>query len=504
VKRAAIVVAAGFGLLGLASVLAMTRHGVGATVDSGEYLSVADNLAHGRGFTVPYVSYDESYPEHLRVPSQVPMTQFPPGFPVVIAAGERLTGASPATVARWINAAALAGTAALACGLVYAATGALLWEGLAGAMVVRPPFLFASARALSEPLALLSLAVVLLATYRYVERPRRRTLVILCAAGAVGSLTRLPGVVPVLGAATALWLWSPGTRARRLQRATVVMVAGLGPLLLWLVRNAVVAGQASNKALGWHPPSAAVWKQGADKWLAWFGPHHLPWSIVTVAAAATMLLLTLRGTSMLGRLCVLFAVGYIAFVVGVRTFIDNNLSFGSRMFLPALLLLTIAVVTGSAALPWRSRALVGGALAALSLWSTAHLVTTNIPTFPESTSAGYSARVWRSSPAIAQIRGLDPAVVVVTNAPDAVWLRTGRSPAFLPVDRDLYSGHANARYDDQLAALERALRGRRAIVVFFDHPTRTTRRHVIDARVVDRLGLTLLARTPDATLFHVG
>nr|MBA3654889.1 hypothetical protein [Actinomycetota bacterium] len=118
----------------------MTRQGAGTTVDSGEYLSVADSLAHGKGLTMPYLSYDERYPDTVRTPELVPMTQFPPAFPAVVAVGERLSGAGPTDVARWVNALALGGTVAIAALLVYAVTGALVWEALAGALVVRPPF----------------------------------------------------------------------------------------------------------------------------------------------------------------------------------------------------------------------------------------------------------------------------------------------------------------------------------------------------------------------------
>jgi hypothetical protein len=516
IGRSQLAVAAVLALWACLSVLAMTRHGAGTTVDSGEYLSVAHNVAGGKGFTMPYASYDEAYPERPAPSLRIPMTQFPPAFPAVVAAGERLTGARPTDVARWVNALALAGTVATVALLVYAATGALLWEVAAGALLVRPPLVFAHARLLSEPLALLSLAVVVAAAHAYLRRPRRRTLVLMSVAAAAGALTRLPGVVPAVCAAAAIALWSHGSARRRATRAAAVLAASLLPLAGWLARNAVVAGHASDKRLGLHPPSVKVWRQAADKLLAWIGPHHLPWVVVTIVVVGALVAWAGRAAwrardtraarqrPSLPAMCLGLAAAYVAFVVAVRTFVDNNLSFGSRMFLPVLLLGTIAVTSGASALRAGPRVAVAAVCAGVWATATIALVGTNIPQFPTSSSAGYAAKTWRSSPTVALVARLDTDVAVVTNAPDPIWLYTGKNPLFIPLGRDLYSGRPNPRYDEEVRALRSALRGRRAVVAFFDHPTRSPYSRVIDVRLRDALGLTSSVRYTDATVYAVG
>src|SRR5215204_5034552 len=77
------------GLLGLALILVATsRYGVGLSADSVTYLSAAQNLLSGRGYT----SFDGS-----------PLLVFPPLFSTLFAvvSGGWLT---PQTTARWINA----------------------------------------------------------------------------------------------------------------------------------------------------------------------------------------------------------------------------------------------------------------------------------------------------------------------------------------------------------------------------------------------------------------
>ncbi|MBA3653457.1 MAG: hypothetical protein H0W70_04615, partial [Actinobacteria bacterium] len=372
------------------------------------------------------------------------------------------------------------------------------------------------ARLLSEPLALLSLAVVLAATHSYLARPRGRTVAVLVVAAAVGGLTRFPGVVPAVCAALAIAMWSTGDVRRRLTRAGVVLAAALLPLGAWLMRNAVVSGQASDRRVGLHPPGAAVWRQAADKTLAWVGPHHLPWATVTLLVVVALLLWAARaswqarhlalaaGPPSLPALCVMFAAAYALFVVAVRSLLDNNLSFGSRMFLPVLLLATIAVTSAAATLPSWRRAWVGALCTGVLVWSAVVLVATNIPRFPRSISAGYAASAWRASPTIAFLAKLDRDVAIVSNAPDPIWLHIRRTPLFLPLGRDLFSGGPNQHYDEQLSALQRALRGQRAIVAFFDHPTRSPKQRVLGVKLRNALGLTPLARYRDATVYSVG
>src|SRR4051794_34388465 len=106
------------GAIAMAVVLFTTREGPGATVDSGEYLAVADGLRHGHGLTMGYVGYDEPYPERVRPGERVDMTQFPPLLPVAVAAVGTVSHSSPLVAVRWLNAVALGLVVALGVALV--------------------------------------------------------------------------------------------------------------------------------------------------------------------------------------------------------------------------------------------------------------------------------------------------------------------------------------------------------------------------------------------------
>src|SRR5436305_14933204 len=76
----------------------VTRGHPGLTVDSGEYVGVARNLAHGHGLTMNYVNADESFPQPGPPGQHVPLTPFPPMYPALIA-GTAMLARTATTVA---------------------------------------------------------------------------------------------------------------------------------------------------------------------------------------------------------------------------------------------------------------------------------------------------------------------------------------------------------------------------------------------------------------------
>ena len=115
----------------------------------------------------------------------------------------------------------------------------------------------------------------------------------------------------------------------------------------------------------------------------------------------------------------------------------------------------------------------------------------------------YTGRRWERSPTMAAIRALPEGTVVATNAPDAVWLHTGRAPLMLPLRTDLYRSGPNVDLEEQAAVLAEALRGEDVIVVFFDRPTEGGPRS-LDPRLTAGLGLEVEERFEDGTTYRSG
>lgn len=505
------VVAAVVATVAVALVLATARDDAGATVDSGEYLAVADSLRAGDGFTMPYVSYDEPYPDEVRLGQRTPMTQFPPLYPASIAAVGAVTGWSSLTAALAVNVVSLAVTAALVTLLVGRSTRSVAWAALAGALVVAPAYVFTAAMVWSETLMLATFTGALVALDAHLRDGRRRWLAAAVGLGALSSAVRFPGLVAVLATAVVVVRASPGHR--RLGRALAVLGVGGLPQAIWFARNTFLIGAPSEKPLGWHPPGwdAAVARvaRTVTSWVIRDTPDR---RLVVGAVAATGVawgvataVRRLRRRevewSSLPVVCAVFGAVFAAFLVGARTVLDNNVVFSTRQLAAIHVVLVVGGLTAAARHPARARRIaVAGLCLAVVATGTFRLATKTVRVFPVTYRSGYTSLAWDRSEGLAHIRALPADTVVVTNAPDAVWLRTGRAPLFLPLAADLYAGGSNERYDDQLRSLADAVAGHDTVVVFFHRPTRRQVR-ALDPRVAETLDLDDGRVLADATVY---
>lgn len=513
-RRYVAVVSIAVGSLAMAVVLAATREGPGATVDSGEYLAVADGLRGGHGFTMPYVSYDEPYPDVVRVGERVPMTQYPPLFPAVLAAFGAVSGTSSLAAARWVNALAIGALVATVAALVACATQSWRWGALAGGVLVCPAIVYPGSMVWSEPLMLVLFVGAVAATWRALSTRSMTMLALATALAAAASLVRFPGITAV-GAVGFLVLVHGGDRLpMRLRRAAAVVASGSLPLLGWFARNVALIEAPSEKTIAWHPPGLEVATRTMRTFTTWFmrdTPTRravlVPVVLILVGWGAASAVRALRRGSVrwdaLPAVCAAFGLAYASFMLVSRALLDNNVVFSTRQLAPLHVLLVVGGLCASAAQPSRRRRLAVVALSVAVIASgTLRLATKTVPVFPDTHRAGYASAAWDASAGIAYIERLPVDTVVVTNAPDAVWIRTGRPSLFIPLAGDLYRGGPNERYPAQLEALAAGMRGHDALVVFFDHPTRRQRR-TIDPRVIDALRLVRGQRLADATVFTV-
>lgn len=510
-------------VLQFALVLFLTRDGPGLTVDSGEYLSVAESVRDGHGLAMPYASYDEPYPPSTRIDQRVPLTQFPPLYPVSMAIGSKLFKVDVELVSRWMNALAYAIAAGLAGGLVWRFTRSILWASGVVALFAAFDLITPAAMAWSEPLQLVFLFAAIAALAQFLQSRSRPSYVLLLLLSAALPMTRYVGIGLVTGIVIVLTRARSSRRFRKLLPAAGVATVGLVPLALWFLRNARILGGATEKPLGWHPPGDLHLRQipvlvvrggaGADLLrLAVLGfvvlvvatvfstrragtvrrlPHMLRRSAGRSAAPS------LPGIAVTVILC------YLATLVIARLILDSNITFDVRQLQSALALFVVllASVGATAAASRRARPIALGLLV-LALIGTLLRTSTSLTGFSQSEFRGYAAPRWTDSSSLAFIATLPKDRPVITNAPDAIWLRLKRTSLFLPLQKNLYSGKPNSRYEAQLTDLAQTARGRDAILAFFNKPTRGQERG-LPTIVEQVLHLRPIAVYADSTIFEV-
>ncbi len=232
------------GLLAVGVALFATVRGPGVGPDSCHYLSMAENIAAGRGIVTSITGFS-------RDGDTAPLSGWPPLYPATIAA-LRFAGIPLELAARLVGAlgfGALVLLTSLAAReveneLAGATRRAFLPPHVLAVMLCLTwvPILYRATWALSDvPFVCLAM----LSVYACIRAERAgaaaaRWAALAAAAAALSSLTRY------LGAATVLsfggWLWWRARRARLLSLRTAIALAALAaaPLALWFVRNAVL------------------------------------------------------------------------------------------------------------------------------------------------------------------------------------------------------------------------------------------------------------------------
>lgn len=439
----------GVGLLALLaglSVLYTTPWGTGTGFDQGTYIGAARNLLAGRGLTIPW-----------GIAAGQPLTHFPPLFPVLLALGGTL-GPDPWVIARYLNAGLRSIDVALCAFLAWRLSPVPASALLAAFLLlcsVHMEFVFGSAW--SEPLFL---ALALTSLYALASAQSSGSRLALVAAGVFAGaavMTRYVGLTLLLTAALVLWRSKAGMRARLLNVATFGVLVGL-PLVLWLVRNDVVAGNlVGNRSPGWHAPSVEHFTTGLFTLLDWIVPSTVaarfvtPEGLVTVAGVVVIVALAVgvswfvwrehlaarlpRG-SLAPVLLVFVGVYPVTVIVSILWF-DDLTQLDSRILAPvyvSLVVLLSAYMGEVLTRLWRCQhSLRGLATALLAIGLTAHAVRfSTLVQRVHNEGVIYANIPWLTSPTMQAVSQLPTSARVFSNAPDAIYMLANRNAYDIP------------------------------------------------------------------------
>lgn len=480
-RAVATLVIVSLGLAGTVAAAVVTRAGAGLDADSVTYLDAAQNLSSGRGLTLTPGLSVESDPH-----SPAPLTHHAPLFPAFLAGLGRL-GIDPLAGARWLNVLLLGANAIMIGLIVLSWTGSGRLAVLGTLLVLGSTDLFrAHAWVLTEPIFLAGVLAGLWCLVLDLERPRRAALWAAITAIALATLTRYVGLAAIGTGALAIALWGSMPRARRSARAALFAAASGAPLLAWLVRNRLMHGSLTGKQLVPHAIPANRAKQGLDSVSAWLIPEVAPpavrYGVLLVAALAVVVAWwyargraadglepARRARLQLGcRVFGAFALFYVLLVLATIFLFDAQVPLDGRLLAPLYATVIILAMAGVARLSARvpqSRSL---ALAAVVLLAGVSLTGTALWALgSQLDEMGYASRLWRESPLVAEVRALRDDVRVFSNAPDALYVLTGRPARLVPRKADPFTRRENERFTDELARLEQELGGRAGVVVYF-------------------------------------
>ncbi len=494
-------------VVGTVVVLLVTRKGVYASPDSAFYVGTARNLLDDHGLTAP--------------PGSPPLSHFPPLFSLVLAAVGWVSGLDPLDAAGPVNALLLGVTAVSVALVVRRRSGSVALGVVASvAVVVALDLLVYSASALSEPLFVALVLGAMIALAAAVEGGSRWAWAAAVVLTGGACLTRYVGIALVVAEVAVLSVVG-GRKA--LSRTAVFAGLALTPLALWFA----VAG-SGNRPVVLHLFDGDYWVAGARSLSRWVPPLFVPWPLRGLATAAVVAGLAWvaasrpgrsdrrrgerqpdrrgghrtdrldgrrsdrrgerrpdrlderlderrsdrceeRRPDVLGRLLAAFAVAYVAVLVADRVFVDAS----ARLDLRFLAVLHVVAVVGL--LPWLHRSLAGPARRAVAVAGLAivglHVIQAGswvADGFTDTSVGrrGLTAEAWRDSPVLAAVAALPPDVPVYTNAPEAIFLLTGRSTSSLPAHTDYLSDRRRPAYETELAVMNARLLTEDGVVVW--------------------------------------
>jgi len=478
-------------MAGALSVYFATTNGPWMASDSVEYVVSADNLRAGKGLGLERPSGEFA-----------PMSHFPPGYSLVLAALGVVTG-------NGIDAARVASV------LLMLVFGLLLGLGTLSALQSPPlaiimtmvpitstVFLNLFTGALSEPLFLVLLCAGTYSLARWLAFRMPADIVLSALALGLAAVTRYAGMPLIPAGAVVVLAFSGSSWQRRLRDAAVHLLLGVLPVGLWFGWLAWLPSAA--QARGFTVPDLSViWEtsqpmRGAMVESLWRSVPYGEWlpelpyaaraGILALGAALTVLIPArwmTRGKEAVRRSdaaatcpqCLAlvswaFAVCYVAGLALAWLLVSPTPDINLRMMAPGAILLWWLLASGISLL--RSQHTEQRWLGNIGLVAAGLYMATLVPRGAELlqdlhiNGRGYSSVIWRSSPTIPVLVGMPTDVSIVTNESAAVMLLAGRSAYDLPeIVRNERVELSRPFGENEANPQERLFRKGKAVLVLF-------------------------------------
>jgi hypothetical protein len=443
--------------------------------DSGVYAGVAFNLSHDRGATVPFQTQmyppDDMAADLARLP-ELPSVLYPPGYPLLLA-GTTEFGFDVNDAARAVNVVAIGAIVLAVAAYVRRGVPTSRWApAITGVTAgVLPTVQALGAQFMSDLVSVATLLWGLVALDALLQRepPRVRYHLPFWILSVAAVMTRHVGIALVLTAIVVVL-----ARRRSVWRAAVVAAPAALAAAAWHLSLDADGGE---RIVSVHIRFGDAVDEFAQTVGDWFASPAADWWIrILLAAAAAAVVIAVRTRReritprVTRRRCRIiaasFASSYVSVVLFSKFFVGDGIPLNPRMLAP-LLCLAVAHTAVEVASIERSSRTRGSLLLAV-----AALIAVVVA--PWRTDGAW-AYVGRASSIDALANGVEPApapplllaaaalpdsVLVVTNAPERLWLAAERSSLSLPLRYDGNRGAPNKRFADLIDQLVQIARER--------------------------------------------
>lgn len=477
----AMVVVVLLGVVGGALLSNALPHGIGVSSDSILYLTGAENLGNGMGWSRPSGEG-----------TQESITHFPPLYSLVLAAAAGPHG-DPAGAAVTVAVLLFSGVIVVSgAALIYIqrdpAAGVLVGALLASSPILMSVFSWAMSEPLFLLLGLLSLALLVAG----LQGDRLGLILASGAAAGLAYLTRYVGAALILTGLLLILLRRGASRRANLTALAAFAAPALVGVAAWSLRNLTVGGTVTNRSLVWHSVSLTKWKSPLSLLWGWLLPLEFDYAALLATGAVLLILLALgtfrlvrtwsairhsiedwrRHLSFVGATAAFLGV-YSATVALSLMFVDAATPIDDRIAAPVyvglMVILCAAWAHGLRRTPraWiRAVLLVMAGILIVSYSDRTRVLTEGL----KREGQGYASEGWQRAPIVAAARELPPSALYYTNNKEAFTFFTGVGAYGLPVERDNVTGKANPVLAEDLDRILHRLGESGGAVVLFGGP----------------------------------
>lgn len=469
------------GLIGLTGSILLwysTPMGIGVGYDSVYYLSSADSLLRGFGLG----RFDA-------LGNFIPLTHFPPLYPLTLAAGGYLLHGDTVLAGRLVAAISFGCLIFVVGWLVYTYSGSPLPSFLTAAIILFSSVLLdVHLEAMSEPLFLLLMLISLYLVERYLAREKMWVLVVAGLVAGFSFLTRYIGISVVAAGVLAVLFLSKKPGGRRLLDGVIIGLIGVIPVAIWYLRNFLLTGILSNRTVLYHLPQKARILQGIRTVSNWILPVQTPlaisYGLILIAIATLIILLILFFRSNSSKqdvvpagsdkrfvsILLIFLGTYLVFLVFSLTFFDASTKLNDRILSPVYLalLLLLLIVSWNLIARKNSIFLVAAYAGLCILFMLSNLYDTR-SLISEMRLEGrkFTGVSWQSSEIVAALKQLPPTTIIYTNESLPVSFLLSHPANPIPELVDPVKMQGTQAYDRKLADMEQTIQNSGAVLAIF-------------------------------------
>jgi len=429
-------------------------YGLGLTWDSAQYVESGFHFSQGNGVSLEYPNG-----ELRRLP------HFAPAYPMLLGSIGRYIDLDLRDLALVIQCFLFAMNAILFAGLIWLLTNRRAYCVLGVAVFcISPTIIRAHLFLSSEPFFLTLWIVAFCSLILYKKTESKQYLYAFTLATSICALTRYAGVIwlPVGG----IYLLhekirNPGKNIRQILEYILISFVALLPLMFWFLNLQGNQVNIGNRFVIFSPPDHFHFQQLTEAITAFLGitkivpePARIPLNFLFASLVIFWLLRSSK--SVFDNLCLVFAAFYIVFIYFVITLVDHAIPLDQRILLPLYVSVLTASLWKIASITMSTQRHFFIGVLVISVWVICSYIfgSFSLLQVARGPGFGFANANNKKSLVLREIQQMPKDQIIYSNAPDVIYLFTGRKTLMLPAIKFPDSKKDNPKFRQQIDRLK--------------------------------------------------